>query len=204
MRFGVSEQRVNARVRRLLAAGLLGEHRPYPSASRAVYLSAAGAAVMELPRRKPPRADTQRRHELALAAIVAGLERDPARLAGARLLTERECRQAERAGDAALERRGAPRRPSPAPLAGPRHRLRRPSPRDRARARRQAHAAPWKRIVDAYQSIATFDEVLWLVELPSLRARLELLVREQRSLSSALGELVKPIPMQVNAYAPNI
>src|SRR4051794_11747758 len=39
VRFGVSEQRVNARVRRFLHAGLVAEHRPHNNTSRVVFLT---------------------------------------------------------------------------------------------------------------------------------------------------------------------
>jgi DNA-binding Lrp family transcriptional regulator len=199
VRFGVSEQRVNARVRRLLAAGLLEEHRPYPSASRTVYLSAAGAAVLEVPRRKPPRAHTKRRHELALAEIVASVETNSARPAGARLLTERECRQAERTGE---------RRWSVEVLQDGRCQRRWPDVVIDYGDRRRAielelavkHTRRLERIVNAYQIARTFEEVLWLVESPALRGRLELMCRSERWLSLAHpnGKLV---PKRVDAYA---
>jgi hypothetical protein len=201
VRFGVSEQRVNARVRRLLAAGLLGEHRPHASASRAVYLSAAGAGVMELPRRKPPRADTQRRHELALAAIVADLETNPAWPAGARLLTERECRQAERAGQ---------RRWSVEMLHDGRRQRRWPDLVIDYGERRRAielelavkHTPRLQAIVGAYQLDGAFDEVLWLVEQARLRRRLNEMIANKHSMSSVVRDLIAPVAMRVDAYAP--
>lgn len=96
VRFAVTEQRINARVRRLLRAGLLGEMRPHISASRVVFLTRRGSLQLGLGERRPPRTDVQRRHELELAMLVARVERalPPGEQ---RMLTERECRRAERA-----------------------------------------------------------------------------------------------------------
>lgn len=124
IRFGVSEQRINARVRQLLAAGLLGEHRPHVSESRAVYLSAQGAAVLDVPRRKPPRPEAQRRHELELVRLVADLERDPERLGDSRGLDGARMPAGRTRRRAPLERRRDRERQASAALARPRARLR--------------------------------------------------------------------------------
>lgn len=176
LRFAISEQRINARIRRFLREELVAVHREYVSQARAIYLTARGASVIEQPRRRPPRADTQRRHELAVVRLAAQLELDPP-AAGARVLTERECRQAERAGDT---------RWSIDVYEDGRKRRRWPDLVIDFGDRRQAveielavkHTARLKRIVDSYQSEHVFEEVLWLIEQPRLRRRVEKLVAE--------------------------
>jgi hypothetical protein len=163
---GVSEQRINARVRRFLREGLVAEHREHVSQSRAIFLTARGASVIGQPRRKPPRADTQRRHELAVVRIAIGLELDP-ELADARVMSERECRQAEQAGDRfsveVLTRAGRQKRWPDLVV-------------DFGDDRRQAFelelaiklTARLDDIVGAYVG-SFYREVVWLVELPPPR-----------------------------------
>ena len=169
LRFGVTEQRINARVGRFIAADLVAESREHVSQARAVYLTARGAQVIGQPRRKAPRAETQRRHELAVARLVAEHE-----LAGHQVVTERECRQHERIDDSprwsvdvgAGEKRwpdlvldlGERRRAVELELA-------------------IKHTARLRDIVDGYQS-GTFDEVLWLVEHPTHLARMRRLITD--------------------------
>lgn len=96
-RFGVSWQRANARVRRLERLGLVGSERAHVSQPRAVFLTGRGHELLGWPRRRAPRAQVQREHEGAIVWLVALLERDAAR--SVRVLTERECRRLEAAGD---------------------------------------------------------------------------------------------------------
>lgn len=93
LRFGVSEQRINTRVRRLLEAGLLGQLETWRSERRLVFLSRPGAGRVGMPLRRPPQPEMDVERELMLGRVVALIEtRD-----GARVLTQREARQAERA-----------------------------------------------------------------------------------------------------------
>ena len=94
-RFGVSWQQANARVRRLERLGLLGCERQHRTQPQAVFLTAKGHELLGWPRRRAPRADTQREHEAAIVELVTRLELEAA--ADIRVLTERECRQREAA-----------------------------------------------------------------------------------------------------------
>ena len=176
LRLQISEQRINARVRRFLREDLVAVHREHVSQSRAIYLTARGASVLDQPRRRPPRPDTQRRHELAVVRLAAQAELNPAS-PGARVYTERECRQAERAGD---------QRWSVDVYENGQQRKRWPDLVIDHGDRRQAieleiavkHTERLKRIIESYQTEHTFEQVLWLVEQPSLNRRLENLTAE--------------------------
>ena len=168
LRFGASEQRINARVRRFIDAGLVAVSRDHVSQARALYLTARGAQAVGQPRRKPPRAETQRRHELAVARLVAEHE-----LAGHRVMTERECRQAERNDPGrrwSIDLSGGEKRwPDLVVDLG-----------DRRRAVELElaikHTARLRDIVDGYQQATTFDAVLWLVEHPTHLVRIRRLI----------------------------
>lgn len=97
-RFGVSARRARKRVERMVDAGLLvrdaagARHEPH-----LLFLSSRGAAVLGVPRRKAPTRHAIA-HERAIAHWVTDLEQGAARhgeAGSARILTERECRQAE-------------------------------------------------------------------------------------------------------------
>ncbi len=112
-RFLVSWQRANARVRRLERHGLLGGEREHVSQPRAIYLTGRGHELLGWPRRRAPRAQVQREHEDAIVALVTDLELHAPD--GFEVLTERECRQLEAAGEArysvdAFAGRGSQRR----------------------------------------------------------------------------------------------
>ena len=94
-RFDVTPQRVNARLRRFDPAGLVALHRSDLTAPRAVFLTGRGARRLGLRPRRAPRPDTHREHELAIAGLMARLERaaDPPRV-----LTERDARVTEARG----------------------------------------------------------------------------------------------------------
>ena len=94
-RFGVSVRRANSRVSLLTAAGLLQCQRECGGQRRAVFLSGAGAEALGLPRRRAPRPELQRAHELAIAHLVTAIELDRP---GAAVYAERECRTLERDG----------------------------------------------------------------------------------------------------------
>jgi hypothetical protein len=95
-RFGVSWQQANARARRLERIGLLGGERAHVSQPQAIYLTGKGHELLGWPRRRAPRAQVQREHEAAIVWLVTELERADA---NAVVLTERECRQREGAGE---------------------------------------------------------------------------------------------------------
>jgi hypothetical protein len=93
-RFGRSLQRTRARLRRLTADGLVQAHRSTGAEPLVYFVTHRGRVALDLPPRKPPRPDAHRRHELAIVRLVALLEKS-----GSRVLTERECRWMEAAGD---------------------------------------------------------------------------------------------------------
>lgn len=92
-RLGVSRQRAQARLQRLARRGLVGATRSHRAQPAAWYLTPAGSVLVGGERRRPPRADVQREHEAAIVELVAELE---AEHPDAVVLTERECRRAER------------------------------------------------------------------------------------------------------------
>jgi hypothetical protein len=97
-RFDVSPRQANARVARLAHDGLVVVHREFVGQASAIYLARAGSVLLGKPPRRAPRPDTQREHELAIARLVADLERKTT--SGAvRVLTERECRRREADGE---------------------------------------------------------------------------------------------------------
>src|SRR4051794_28139355 len=92
-RFERSPQQINARVRRLEAAGLIARHGTRTGEARTISVTSRGAFALGLPARKAPRTDIQREHERAIVTLVIALERNanPNRA----ILTERECRHRE-------------------------------------------------------------------------------------------------------------
>ena len=95
-RFGVSRQQVNARLRKLEAAGLVGRRAESTTRSWTVAATRRGQGVLGLERLRPAGSDRERDHDLAVARLVAVRER-----AGETALrTEREARTLERAGTA--------------------------------------------------------------------------------------------------------
>ena len=87
---GVTSQRANARVSRLVRLRLLVSYRRHVADPRAVYLTTAGAELLGLSRRRRPRLDIQREHEQAIVWMATRLERTATDI---RVLTERECRR---------------------------------------------------------------------------------------------------------------
>lgn len=92
-RLGVSRQRAQARLQRLARRGLVAATRSHRAQPAAWYLTPAGSLLVCGERRRPPRADVQRTHEAAIVSLVAELETCHP---NASVLTERECRRAER------------------------------------------------------------------------------------------------------------
>src|SRR5688572_5710126 len=92
-RLGVSVQRANARMRRLEHAGLLARARGRVGEPRAIYATRRGCDALGQPRRRPPRAETQRAHELAIVRLCTLIEHRSPQL---EVLTEREVRARER------------------------------------------------------------------------------------------------------------
>jgi hypothetical protein len=170
--FGVSVQRMRARVARLCDAGLLVAHRTHVSEARVLYLSRHGALAIGFRPRKPPRPDAHRVHELAIIALVTALE-----TRFAKVLTERECRQAERVGG---------QRYSVDVFAGGRRQRRWPDAVLLDGERRIAFeiefaAKPSSRlsaIVDGYLR-GGFDAVRFLVASPALAGRLARIVHRR-------------------------
>lgn len=64
------------------------------------------------------------------------------------------------------------------------------------------HTRRLEQIVEAYQRDRTFDEVLWLVEVPTLLVRLETMIERNRSGPPALRRLLQPVPMRVVGHVP--
>ena len=99
-RFGLSPQRVNARLRRLEQAGLIAREPSRLTQPRAVYVTGRGARRLGLRPRRAPRTDAQRDHELAIARLVAHLEqRTNEDRPRPTILTEREQRTKEASGE---------------------------------------------------------------------------------------------------------
>jgi hypothetical protein len=96
-RFDVSVRQANARVARLAHDGLVVVHREFVGQASAIYLARAGSVLLGQPPRRAPRPDTQREHELAIARLVADVERRDTPRA-LRVFTERECRRREADG----------------------------------------------------------------------------------------------------------
>jgi hypothetical protein len=92
-RFETTRQRVNARLRRLEAAGLLARNGDRAGEARTIAVTNRGAFALGLPARKAPRTDVQREHERAIATLVIELERSAHQ--NQSVLTERECRHRE-------------------------------------------------------------------------------------------------------------
>jgi hypothetical protein len=198
VRFGVTEQRVNARVRRFLRAGLVADHRPHNNTSRVVFLTRRGWLSIGMTPRRPPRTDIQRRHELALVMLVAVLEHETP-FGQRRVLTERECRAAERrdrhrGGERwnvdVVTRYGAQRRWPDLVAVDDRWKL--------AIEVEFAvkHTRRLEEIVSGYRTTGTFAGVLWLVENPALARRLSRMAEER------LAWLTEPVEMRVATYAP--
>jgi DNA-binding MarR family transcriptional regulator len=95
--WGVSEQRMRARVRRLEAAGLVQRRRDGPREPARVVLTERGGTELGLSVRTA-RAREPLGHELAIIERVIAIERHFAEHgpAGARVLTERDMRRAAR------------------------------------------------------------------------------------------------------------
>jgi DNA-binding PadR family transcriptional regulator len=96
-RWGVSEQRMRARLRRLEAAGLIERRREGPREPARVVVTERGGAELGLSVRTA-RARESLGHELAIIKRVVAIERHFAEHgpAGARVLTERDMRRASR------------------------------------------------------------------------------------------------------------
>jgi len=93
-RFGVSEQQAGNRVSWLEHAGYVARAQRGTCQQEAIYITPKGCELLEIPRRKEPRADMQWKHEVAIAETVIWLELNaPDRLL--EVLTERECRRRE-------------------------------------------------------------------------------------------------------------
>jgi len=95
LRSGVTEQRINCRVRRLVAAEWVARSDERVGHARVISVTRKGCRAIGVPVRRPTRTDRQREHELELAWLVAQLE-----LRGevTEVRTERESRAREAAG----------------------------------------------------------------------------------------------------------
>ena len=170
-------QKARRRVRRLEQEGFVARERSHLAEDYAVFLTGAGAARVDLPRRRPPRVHVQREHELAIVWLTSRLER----AGGTVVETERECRQREAGRE---ERRS---------VDVWRHRGERQDRRrwpDLALQRDgrliavEIEFAPkgTKRlegIVDAYVQCPHYDGVRFLLSDPALAARLTKIVDQQ-------------------------
>ena len=169
-RFGVSWQRANARLRRLEKVGLVSTDQRHVCEARAVFVTNRAATLLGVGRRRTPRPDVQREHELLIVHLVIQAElRHPA----ARVLTERECRRAER---------DEPGRWSLADVA--------PSGRDRRHWPDLVVVRPdggrvaievelslkspqrLRSIIDSHLNLSTFDAVRYFVRDPAVARRL--------------------------------
>lgn len=176
-RFSVTEQRVNARVRRLEAEGLVQRFRSAPTQAHAISVTRVGARRLGLPVRRAPRTDVQREHELLIASFVSRVERSGR---GVVARTEREQRslEGERAARFSVEVRPA----------RPREVRRWPDVVLETPARRVAieielsEKAPerLRRIVAGYVHCSHYDEVRFLVSGPLLAARIARAAQAER------------------------
>ena len=183
-RFGVSWQQANARVRRLERLGLLGCQREHVSQPRAVFLTGKGHELLGWPRRRAPRAQVQREHEAAIVLLVCELERQEPE---ARVLTERECRR--------LEAENPSRRYSVDVHEAGRGPVRRwpdvAVETDAGRCAYEIEFAPkgtarLKRIVEAYETRAEYDRVVFMVKSAPLGRRIQKLAGTNRPLAAML------------------
>jgi len=158
---------MNARVRRLLSAGLLGELCSMRGCRRLVYVSRKGAARVGLALRRPPQPGLGVARELALAGLLASLETLRQDLL---VLTQREGRRVEAQTGQRL---------SVDPGVGPRWPDLVIASGGRLRAVELEFAAkPRKRqeeIFNAYAWSDTFDDIVWIVALPWVYDRLRVL-----------------------------
>jgi DNA-binding MarR family transcriptional regulator len=175
-RFQLTPQRVNARLRRLEAEGLVERDRAAQTVPRAVFVTGRGARRLGLRPRRAPRTHAQREHEQAIARLVARLERalePPDR----RVLTEREQRAAQTAGHARYSvalrqtRYGERERWPDIVLESSGGRI--------AIEIELSLKAPerLKRILAGYAATRHYDEVHYLVTEPALASRLATLAR---------------------------
>lgn len=173
-RFGISWQRANARVRRLRGLGLVDWSHLRTGEPRLVYLSGPGARLLGLPRRRAPRLDIQREHELAIIACATQLE-----LAGETVLTERECRRLEVRGDGRFSAEVA---------ASSRNEIRRwpdlVALRDDGCSAIEIELSPkttdrLERTIAGYGA-SHYREVVFLVEQRALRERIDAIIASER------------------------
>jgi hypothetical protein len=178
LRFGVSVQKARLRLRRLEMAGLVSLHRTHLAEPFVAVLTPHGAGAVGYPRRRrEPRPDLHRRHELAIVRLVCELE-----LAGgprARVLTERDCRRSVAEGrehycvSVTDERgRGAERWPDvvvPTSGGGVAFEI----------ELAPKHSARLARIVRGYL-VSELAEVRFLLASPTLARRLTAVVRDER------------------------
>jgi hypothetical protein len=166
-RFDVSREKAALRLRRLVDAGHAERHATL-SQRHLFSITARGADALRLPRRRPPRTDANREHELALVWLCTRLERE----AGGAVLTEREIRQRENAGLARYsvevrEPGGSPAKRWPDLVV---------EADDRLIAVELERAAKGKtrlqRIVSAFADADLYDEVRFIATTPSVAARL--------------------------------
>jgi hypothetical protein len=154
-------------------AGLLARAPSRLGEARAIYVTGRGCELLGQPRRRPPRAETQRTHELAIVRLCTLIER---RSPDADVLTERQARALERDGDGFSIDLGG---------LGPRRDRRHwPDVIVRADQRRTALELEFTpkgtqrvgSIVDAYAT-SQYDEVRYVVTSPALAARIVSLAR---------------------------
>ena len=173
LRFGVSVRQANARVARFAHDGLVVVHREFVGQASAIYLSRSGCTLLGQRPRKPPRPDTQRAHELAIARLAARLElaEGPGEM---HVRTERECRRREADGEKGF----SVRLPGPdAQLRWPDLVLYNPHLQDAIELERAPKTMKRLRaIVEAY-AVSDYRRVLFLVESPALARRLAVLTR---------------------------
>lgn len=169
MRFGVTEQRVNTRVRRLLDAELLGAMAGPICLRRRIYVTGRGARKLGLPARRPPGTDFDVGQELLLARITAILEtRHPA----VRVLSQRESRNAERTTGRAHSVHGWHRRRFPDLLLTAGGRITALVLVLRVKPKKQL-----EELLSDFHLSDTFDEVVWLVAHDRANKRLQERIR---------------------------
>jgi hypothetical protein len=179
-RFGVSARAARGRIAKLVDAGVFGRRQAGAGRSL-IYLSPLGARRLGLGRRRTPRLQHSRAHELAVADLVLTLE-EVERGAGRDgvILTERECREREAAGQArycvTVHGAGEPQRRWPDIV------LARPGRDTVAAYELEFSPKPSRRlraIVRGYRDAGHLHRAYFIVESPALAVRIARLAQQE-------------------------
>lgn len=169
LRFGVTEQRINARVRRVLKEELLGVMAGPPCERRRLYMTGRGARKLGQPVRRPPGPDFDVGLELLLARLAAILEtRHPA----ISVLSQRQARTTERTTGRPHSVNGQHRRRFPDLTLAAANRMSALVLVLRFRPKKHL-----EELLTDFHYSDTFDDVVWLVSHPRAKASLDERIR---------------------------